>query len=715
MVYTYAVAVKFRKHLYYKHCDYRTLRKYKRRSTEQYIADGKKALKNKRASNGVKGITPFVKLPYFDIVSQVNYDLFHTIVNIVKSFLINLKGKRINAGVNELCVDDNVHPSAQFEKSMPKAVWVLSEKTQDRADSWINAINLPKGISGDFQVSNVFKQSGYLKGTSYLIIASCLLDFIISATDLPSAYKYFYTLISRDIADLLSNNIAKNDIDNLYCRVLEILCLHEGLWPISECKIIFHQLLDLPLHINNVGPLRGCWTLPGERGVGKVKSFVPNGGNNIDKTVMFKYMEYELAKTDEAFNFSLDNAKFIEDFLSNQTNDGLVGKLWASLNYCPDGKSQLMFTDKRVILCKKTQQKLTFINFQEFENEYFIENIINSLIQRFSVDEAIERSSFYRIFYFQEYHSKKSNRPKDAQAPSKKWSSYIENLTKSKLKDDKYFYISYRKHSNFTKRELLEGGCFLKEDIPLVKYLKAGLKVRVFRDAFIFGQRFNGRGYECREKDEAQNYRKDITQNESNNLKKYWSNLDNYSSWCKFRMLETNNNGVAHSKRTTYGQINSFIQIYLPLDDLVNGLVLVSIVARKSQDDKIFKISYIYPDNSYLADRLYILATDIVPIPIGIVGFDTSGTIHSKKETDVRKTSGTKSQNIHSLPFLLKQPLKGEAHLYSTLEKTYLQYLVPLDLNRSKKDYEFDAEEDIYYRPTDFNLKEDYFTKIVVN
>jgi hypothetical protein len=232
------------------------------------------------------------------------------------------------------------------------------------------------------------------------------------------------------------------------------------------------------------------------------------------------------------------------------------------------------------------------------------------------------------------------------------------------------------------------------------------LTVRIFRDAFIFGQRFNGRGYECRETDEARNYKKCTTQNESNNLKKYWSNADNHSSWCKFRILETNNNGVAHSKGITYGQINSFIQIYLPLDELVNGLVLVSIVARKSQDDKNFQLSYIYPDNSYLADRLYILATDIVPIPIGIVGFDTSGTIHSKKEIDC--------QYNHSLPFLLKQPLKSEVHLYSTLEKSCLQYLVPLDLNRSKKDYVFDVEEDIYYRPTDFNPKEDFFTKILV-
>ena len=115
----------------------------------------------------------------------------------------------------------------------------------------------------------------------------------------------------------------------------------------------------------------------------------------------------------------MDNAKSIEDFISNQTNDGLVGKIWASLKPSPDGKSQLIFTDKRVILCNKTQIKLTSVNFQEFENEYFIENIINSLIQRFSVDEAIERSSFYRSFYFQEDHSNKSNRPQDTQAPSK--------------------------------------------------------------------------------------------------------------------------------------------------------------------------------------------------------------------------------------------------------------------------------------------------------
>jgi hypothetical protein len=80
------------------------------------------------------------------------------------------------------------------------------------------------------------------------------MNYILSATEL--------NVCRRCCALLLSD---EEETSDLHLLVAETLFVKEGLFPISEAKIVNHQLLvDLPRHIPFCGPLRNLWAFPGE-------------------------------------------------------------------------------------------------------------------------------------------------------------------------------------------------------------------------------------------------------------------------------------------------------------------------------------------------------------------------------------------------------------------------------------------------------------------
>jgi hypothetical protein len=71
--------------------------------------------------------------------------------------------------------------------------------------------------------------------------------------------------------------------------ILQNVCIREGLFPVSEALFCVHQMIHLSSFIRHWGPLKGWWSLPGERMIASVKYFVPKGGTSIEKTVMVRY------------------------------------------------------------------------------------------------------------------------------------------------------------------------------------------------------------------------------------------------------------------------------------------------------------------------------------------------------------------------------------------------------------------------------------------
>jgi hypothetical protein len=231
-------------------------------------------------------------LPYADFATQVNWDPFHTLMNVAKNVISIWKGIRpvLNEPLLAYLRHTDSHPEVwRQDKGGIYNKWkipVSSDSELNAIDSHFEALLVPKGYSGDFEVHDVFSQTGYMKGYTAIQFVEVLMDYFVYAVLLdkydgkgyPKALMKFLVLLSEDFALLLSTNpFTDEDIKNLFYRIVEVVELHQGLFPTSEALIIYHQLIDLPYQIKQLGPLRNWWTLAGERFMSTVKDSLPDG------------------------------------------------------------------------------------------------------------------------------------------------------------------------------------------------------------------------------------------------------------------------------------------------------------------------------------------------------------------------------------------------------------------------------------------------------
>ena len=73
----------------------------------------------------------------------------------------------------------------------------------------------------------------------------------------------FFEMISADFY-LLAPYFSEEDLTKLQDRLFETVELHEGLYPITESKFSYHQLVHLFDNIRNWGPLSNLSEAAGE-------------------------------------------------------------------------------------------------------------------------------------------------------------------------------------------------------------------------------------------------------------------------------------------------------------------------------------------------------------------------------------------------------------------------------------------------------------------
>ena len=99
-------------------------------------------------------------------------------------------------------------------------------------------------------------------------------------------YDTFYAMISEDFCDLLAPYFSEDDLTQLQDRLFETVALHEGLFPITESRFTFHQLIHLVDNIKNWGPLSNSSEAAGERAIAMIKRTVPKNGGNFHHVVI---------------------------------------------------------------------------------------------------------------------------------------------------------------------------------------------------------------------------------------------------------------------------------------------------------------------------------------------------------------------------------------------------------------------------------------------
>jgi hypothetical protein len=118
----------------------------------------------------------------------------------------------------------------------------------------------------------------------------------------------------------------------------------------------------------------------------------------------------------------------------------------------------------------------------------------------------------------------------------------------------------------------------------LFKHLK--YKKRYSLKALIYGLKCKGRGFEKRVTDI---YNQDERIRYVNDLKRFYNNEKEISSWCKFRfsrslinyntMTNDENYNVSNPDKSYYGQLNFFMKLDIPSENILHGLKISSVTA----------------------------------------------------------------------------------------------------------------------------------------
>jgi hypothetical protein len=214
--------------------------------------------------------------------------------------------------------------------------------------------------------------------------------------------------------------------------------------------------------------------------------------------------------------------------------------------------------------------------------------------------------------------------------------------------------------------------------------------------ALVYGLRCKGRGYEKRR------VLDDISAFDAYkvNLQKTWKrNKSEYSSWCKFRFnnrfnistcksLDTNQNDyfIGNPPKSEYGQMNFFMKLKLPSEQILHGVKIVSMTAvthfenslwnfvdkADSTNHKHYKSKTMIDcidvaRMTFVTNSLFIPFTDIYATKYGVIGVDqenkpffnnsNASYINNKNVTQFRqRLSEENSENISKLFFIPLHP-----------------------------------------------------------
>lgn len=340
------------KSAYYHTLDYKPYQKYTRKTKNWY----------RRRSPQEQWV--FKNLRYADYGTQVCWDLFHAVKNIMKYLFQLWKGEetsnekvkneklkraedsgsstesssklkqkqysnkskkkkakkpKISFGTNHYrrgkvlyLKYTRTHPAIIKNRTPPRRI---NSESINRINALFNCILLPIDLSEEFQTSFIFDNFKQHRGITSVRILSVLIRLLVFGLDenYSRGYISLHLMISDDLTGLLYPQYSGKDIEKLVLRIAETLSSYEGLFPEWESKFCFHELFDIVNHIRNSGPTRNSWAFPGERHIGIVKSKAEKGGVSFDKTIMNRIIAQERVTMTNAYSFELNDTAHVFD------------------------------------------------------------------------------------------------------------------------------------------------------------------------------------------------------------------------------------------------------------------------------------------------------------------------------------------------------------------------------------------------------------------
>jgi hypothetical protein len=635
---------------------------------ELFVTTAKLAVRKKKEDeehvNGVKRPWIYSLLCYVNITRNTCFDPFHVLKNIIHYILCMLFGRlKLRPSTVVFCKNTESHPtlkkSREDAKSKPnksntsnaddkipakkievwRGIWELSSTMLKKLEIYLQNAQLPSGNTSSLRFKTSISQFGLVKGKELIEMFECSMDFIcwsiqqISSrtTDVqkyPNEYLYFFSMFSNFISQLLAPIIPDKSIESLYNQAVEMISVYEGIFPVSETKMIHHQLIDLPNFIKEFGPLRGWWTFPSERSISQIKKEMGGnkGGKSFARRVYQREYSNEFMKQQNLYKDeeSLYRDKHFFSFKNENT------KVFTAY------KTEVIWSDN-----PRTQPIL--IDFSEYETQEFLLFLINqmSIIQPDHV-KRIQQSTLYRLYVSFNYHIDKKhnmrlNDFKRAKFDDSDFRLFLNNLYNTKATIDPQLVIN----SNNDKVDIqmfceCKGKRFMLKDLELIDYYLKTIttNISVSNKAFIWGTKFNARGCHYREYNKytminmrygAQNEKIQKHSNFLNDLSKNFYLKRVYSSWFKSKKRNDDN-------EVNMGQLNCFFVLNIDEEPIVNKLSIAMVTMRETTEVSILpnniKQQNIYQnlfkstgniriDNNFIFELLHnIYPTDIVVAPM---------------------------------------------------------------------------------------------------
>lgn len=644
---------------------------------DRQVPDPKKPKAKLPRINGVSGLHPDVHTKTLDYENQACFEGFHALQGACKRMMDNIAGKLkysasyakrtgchsipgLNLQEDAAAANGNKKGEAAAtgtkkkkgqRKKLSAAGWVFTQRLQDECDVFVDSINLPVGIADHFEVEFPFKRGGYLKGMGKIQFIAYVLPTFLSTLD-PDAHRYpdgyvaYFEIASIVIKGLIAPVFTEQSIIDLFDRVVQFLSFHEGAFPISECVMLVHELVDLPKFIAQYGPVRCWWALYGERAVSKIKRYVPRGGQSYNKTTMEQYMLHEESTTSKFYS-SFDNLQGDKDFIRVCQQAKGNG---ATLSHTIDSKlfSSRLYSE----YIAKDMNQFNMQKMHVFELKQLLECFTLEIEDTFMEDaattgrgleRALHASAYYRVYY----HFCKHVLPKCASKSVIRGADvFVWWLLSSRKVAKSYSLlktVALPSRPKDIKDELERGDVIFEDFLPVIEDLRY-LKVQLYRTAVLQGTRMNSRGWQCRQVypyDPADR----LSINAANVLKNNWNNKKHFSSWCKVKppimatgttlsILSRSADAIAKkfaekqpTRTENFAQINAFMVINMVSDKVLNRLSIASVTCRtiapvtaKNRCGTMI----LCDDTTSLAPAISFLPLkDIVATRFGVVGYDS--------------------------------------------------------------------------------------------
>ena len=522
--------------------------------------------------------------------------------------------------------------------------WLIDEFWRCQIEACIFEILIPSGLSNQFQFSHteMFHQSGILRSTSVIQIATVLMKLILTIHPFDNKeYRYFYRMAYEDLNQLMSPVFkTEKSILNLQNKLLELICLSQGLFPPSEGRLIHHQLYCLSNYLITGGSILNFWAVSGERMMKALKICVPDGGKKFDFTTIKKYSSHENDKLKNVYS----NDSFFTDGNNSFTK---IGDFFWLDNF----KFELLKNSNKVV------------TFQDKINSFLLSLVV--IVKKIfgSFEEAINKSKLYSLFINYRSIGNASNIPIKVDIKNSTFFEYIKFISKK------------------------EGHSLNQFCVNLINYLY-NRKIVKYCSAMIHGTEFPIRDYE----NDNDMFTDDLISqwNTSGSYSSWFKCLDYYNlkmlnnqndgsfgyhSWCNFSNSKANDNKLNQNKdRYLFGQFNYFFKVDESFPDSnLHGSHIGCALTRypiETDNDNYF-VNFIqirqynnnlnqYFDNSLNKDIYFIDLEDVVPTRIMILGMD-------ELKKPIRNRIATRSTTLDNL------------NLYSVEKIPSLLFFIELD------------------------------------